>query len=133
MVRLFLLFAMICQVLGCPYACTAAFGNPGDASPTVGCRCCAAKRLAQQNKQQRQLPANDERSESQTPCFCNSPVRAADAVQTDHDLVVSPLWTIVQPGPQLTMESVALVSGQLRPPLEDSGMGLRLVVQSLLL
>jgi hypothetical protein len=133
MFRSLLLIAMICQMLGCRYACTATFASRGDAAKQVKCRCCEAKRLAEQSKQGERFPAEEDQNRSQTGCFCNSPVKNADAVQADQDLAVSPIWTIAETPSQLTVESVAIVSGQLRPPIEDAGKGLRLVVQSLLL
>ncbi|WP_254512839.1 hypothetical protein [Anatilimnocola floriformis] len=60
-------------------------------------------------------------------------MKIADSIPADHDLAVSPIWTIVEAPPQLAVESIAIVSGQLRPPRDDAGKGLRVVVQSLLL
>jgi hypothetical protein len=98
----------------------------------VGCRCCAAKRSAN-DQAEHSLPAEGEQEESPTACFCNSPVKAADIVQVDHELLSSPIWTIVDTQPRLSVEYVLTVSRELRPPTTDSGMGLRLAVQSLLL
>lgn len=132
MLRVVLLIAMIFQVLGCSYACTATFASQ-DGSPAVGCRCCQAKRLSAQDHADRNLPADRGQEESHTACFCKSPVKTADSVQTDNELVSSPIWTIVDTRPQLSVENVSAVSSELRPPTNESGMGLRLAVQSLLL
>lgn len=129
MFRVLLLVAMIYQVLGCPYACMAT--HRAGESHSIGCRCCQAKRAAH-NRDDHTPPANGER-ESHTGCFCNSPVKVADSVQANHELVSSPIWTIIETQPQLSVESVAMVSSEFRPPSNDAGIGLRLAVQSLLL
>jgi hypothetical protein len=132
MFRVLLLIAMIFQVLGCPYACTATFASQ-DGSRAVGCRCCQAKRLAAQSEAERHLPADSEQEESHTTCFCKSAVKTVDSLQADQELVSSPIWTIVEDQPLLLAEDVTTISSELRPPKYASGMGLRLAVQSLLL
>src|SRR6187402_1249566 len=132
MLRAILLIAMIFQVLGCSYACTATFATKGSVSRAVGCKCCQAKRLAQQNRHDQQTPA-DERDESHTACFCKSPVTTADVVQVDQDVFSSPIWMIAEIQPRLSVEYLATIASDHRPPMSDTGSGLRIAVQSLLL
>ena len=132
MFRVVLLIAMIFQVLGCSYACTATVAGQGG-SRAVRCRCCQAKRLATHDQADRNLPVDSEQEKSDTACFCNTPVKVADSVRADQELVSIPIWTIVEAQPQISAEHATTISSELRPPKNDSGMGLRLAVQSLLL
>ena len=126
MFRALLLIAMIYQVLGCPYACMAGRPSTGEGSRAVGCRCCQQKRSSEKG-----LPVRGE-DQSDTACFCNSPVISVGAIQVDQDIFSSQIWTIVELPAQQAMVCASTVSNEHWSPCE-SGWNLRLAVQSLLL
>lgn len=127
MFRALLLIAMIYQVLGCPYACMAGLPSTGEGSRAMGCRCCQHDRCSEEG-----LPARDQ-DQSNTTCFCNSPVIAAAAIQVDQDIFSSQIWTIVEFPSQQPVVCASTVSDEHRFPGNESGRNLRLAVQSLLL
>lgn len=128
MLRVLLLIAMICQLLGCPYACTSsAMTTSAGARSEAGCRCCQRKQSASEN-----LPCN-EQQDSGTECFCNSPVNTIQAVQVEPDTHSFSIWTMVTLPPQLCVNGDATLDTRQWRPGDGSGMGLRLAVQSLLL
>jgi hypothetical protein len=128
MLRVLLLIAMICQVLGCPYACTVSVTTTSaGVRSEVGCRCCQRKQSSPEN-----LPSN-EQQDSGTECFCKSPVNTIQAVEVEQDIHSLAIWTKVESPPQLcAIGDAALDTRQWRPG-DGSGMSLRLAVQSLLL
>ncbi|WP_425619139.1 hypothetical protein NA78x_002874 [Anatilimnocola sp. NA78] len=127
MFRLLLLITMIYQVLGCPYACMAGPPSTADGSSAVGCRCCQHERCSEEG-----LPAKDQ-DQSDTACFCNSPVISAAAIQVDQDIFSSQIWTIVELPPQRGVVCASTVLDEHWSPGNVSGRDLRLAVQSLLL
>ena len=126
MFRALLLIAMIYQVLGCPYACMAGLPSTGEGSRAMGCRCCQHNRCSEEG-----LPARDQ-DQSDTACFCNSPVITVAAIQVDLDVFSSQIWTIVEL-PQQAVVCASTVSDEHWSPRNESGRNLRLAVQSLLL
>jgi hypothetical protein len=126
MFRALLLITMIYQVLGCPYACMAG-PSPSDDVRAVGCRCCQHKRCSENS-----LPT-EEQNESETACFCNSPVIAAVSTQVNQDIFSSQVWTIVELPAQQSVVYASTASNERWSPDDESGMGLRIAVQSLLL
>ena len=127
MFRALLLTAMIYQVLGCSYACMAGLPSTSDSSRAVGCRCCQHKRCAEMS-----LPAQ-EQEKSSTACFCNSPVVPAASLHVDLDVFAARLVAIVEVPPQQTVVVAAMDSNEHWSPGGESGMGLRISVQSFLL
>ena len=126
MFRVLLLITMIYQILGCPYACTAG-RSPLVGSRVGGCRCCQHKRCSENS-----LPTK-EQDESEIACFCNSPVISAATAQINQDIFSSQVWTIVELPPQLSIVYASAVSNERWSPDDQSGMSLRIAVQSLLL
>ncbi|WP_254511475.1 hypothetical protein [Anatilimnocola floriformis] len=128
MLRVLLLIAMICQVLGCPYACTASVTTTSaGVRSEVGCRCCQREQTVPDN-----LPS-DEQQDTGTECFCKSQFNTIQAVEVEQDIHSLAIWTMVESPPQLCANGdAALDTRQWRPGF-GSGMGLRLAVQSLLL
>ena len=127
MFRVLLLIAMIYQVLGCPYACMAGLPGTADGSRAVGCRCCQHDHCSEEG-----LPARDQ-DQSDTACFCNSPVITAAAIQIDQDVFSSQAWTMVELQSQQAVVCASTVSDEHRSPGNESGRDLRLAIQSLLL
>ena len=126
MFRALLLIAMIYQVLGCPYACMAGLPSTGEGSRAMGCRCCQHDRCSEEG-----LPEKDQ-DQSDTACFCNSPVISASVIEVDQDVFSSQIWTIVEL-PQQAVVCASTVSDEHGSPRNESGRDLRLAVQSLLL
>ena len=126
MFRALLLITMIYQVLGCPYACMSGLPSTGESSRAMGCRCCQHDRCSDEG-----LPARDQ-DQSDTACFCNSPVTTVAAIQVDLDVFSSQIWTIVEL-PQQAVVCLSTVSDEHWSPRNESGRNLRLAVQSLLL
>lgn len=127
MFRVLLLITMIYQVLGCPYACMAGLPSTSDDSRAVGCRCCQHKQSAEKS-----LPS-EEQNDSDTACFCNSPVIAAASTQLNQDIFSSQVWTIVELPSQQAVVDASAISNERWSPGDESGIGLRIAVQSLLL
>ena len=129
MLRVLLLIAMICQVVGCPYACMASVSTiSASVRSEVGCRCCHRKQSTREN-----LPSNGEQERSCTDCFCNSPVNTIGVVEVEQDVHSLAIWTMVESRPQSRAIGASIIETWRWLPGDGSGMSLRLAVRSLLL